>query len=70
MTIHTMIGMVETFKFYIEDVFRDPVPGGIDLVIAMIHNASAAALTTGLLKGNQTWTRESSALPDMGRQQS
>ncbi len=58
MTIHTMMGMIETFKFCIEDVFRDPVPGRTDLVIGMIHNASAVALTTGLLKGNQTWTSE------------
>ncbi len=61
MSIHTATALIELMKFCIEDVFRDPVPRGLDLVIATVHNISSLAITVPVQKGHRDWMRQCSA---------
>lgn len=58
MSMHTAAALVELMKFCIEDVFRDPVPGGLDLIIATVHNISSLAITVPVQKGHRDWMRQ------------
>lgn len=54
---HILFGLTETFKFAFEDVFRDPIPGGLDLTLCLLQSFTNLRLVAPLRRGTPSWTR-------------